>query len=272
MSDRISEDCPKHVISKFTMLILFLLLLPESSVAKEIPFTTIEFPPENFKQDNRVVGVSVDIISAVMANIGHTVKVDLLPFERAKIWAAEGRYAGIFTITKNSYRESVYHFPDNPLLQVRDVFFKRKRDNISWQVLSDLKAYRVSYTNGYNYQNEFKTAIENHVFREQTPLMGGSPELRHFGFLAKSRTDIFICEVNVGQYLIKSYAPRFDSIDYIPKVIGKETGHYLAFSKKWPDSKKLMREFDKKFVELKLSGELKKIYERWGVIGTFKEY
>ena len=51
-------------------------------------------------------------------------------------------------------------------------------------------------------------------------------------------------------------------------MIGKEAGHYLAFSKKWPKSRRLMERFDKEMVKLKDDGELKKIYDKWGVIDS----
>lgn len=228
-----------------------------------INLVTIEFPPENFFINNKVEGVSVDIVTEIMKRIGYKVNIKILPFERAKREASIGKVDGIFTITKNKWRKSVFYFPENQLTYVVDVFFKRKNMNIFWNNTSELKKYSVSYTKGYSYNPVFLNMLKVKAFRSQESILGATPELRHLERLIRGYTDLFICETNVCSYLVNKFPERFSNIDFIPKLIGEEVKHYLALSKKFPGAKELLILFDKEYLKLKNEGRLEKIYTKW---------
>ncbi len=75
-----------------------------------------------------------------------------------------------------------------------------------------------------------------------------------------------ITDVNVGQYLINTHKDEFDVIDYSPRVIGSAEYFYVAFSKKWPDAERLVKEFNAELAKFVVAGQRKKIFEKYGIV------
>jgi polar amino acid transport system substrate-binding protein len=238
--------------------------------AAEIPLITIQLPPENFKQDNKIVGLSVDIIKAVMKRMGHTVSIKIYPFIRGRSMMQEGQAAGIFTIGKNAKRAKFLSYPKTPVTYVKLVFFKMKGRNITWKALEDLKDYTVGYAVDFDYGTLINEAVKTKMFRT-IGVVGYEPTKRLIKLLLSGRCDLFIADLAAAEYIIKTQFPDdTGSIDFIPHPIpwhgGKaQIGHYLAFAKKWPGAEQLTRDFDKEMVKFSDSKEIKEIYAKWGL-------
>ncbi len=242
----------------------FLFLFSFSVNAAEIPLATLEFPPENFKKDGKIVGLSVDIVTEVMKRMGHTVNIKLYPFKRGRLKTEAGEVAGIFTIGKSPERAKKFYYPNTPLTILKNVFLKKKDRNIIWSTMEDLKDYRIGYGKGYDYKSPFMEAVNAQMFRT-IGVVGATPNERLIKILLVDRADLIICEMATCGYILKYKFPDINTIEPIPKTVGQPIEHYLAFSKEWPGAKQLTQDFDKEMIKFLDSKELKDIFNKWGV-------
>ncbi len=256
----------------FNGLILLANTLPSLSFAETLPIGMENFPPFEFQQNGEIVGLDTELVKLVLTRLGYNPEIKLLPWVRAQKYAREGTIAGIYSLTKSDDREKYYYF-SVPLSTVRDVFFKRKDRQISWNTLSDLSSYRIGISRGYTYAAVFMDALRSNLFTSVHTLSGNDLELRQLTKLKRDRIDICICEVSVCNYLIKTHANQFDMIDFIDKSIGPVRPFYIAFSKKWPGADILVKKFNSEFTKIVIEGRHKEIFEKYGApIPTFSDY
>ncbi len=249
-------------------LILTAFLLPSVLAnSSELPMVTAEFPPFSYMESGKLTGASVEVVETILTQIGYTPKYIFETWTRSQWMIEAGKAAGVFTYTQNATRLKAAYYT-NPISSVRDVFFKRKEDDITWNNYSDLANIRVGGSSGYNYWKGFLSAAKDNVFKSYF-IVGKNPEKQNLGKLMLGRIDVLICEISSCNFLIKRHKPDFESINYIDKEIGPERSFHVGFSKKWPESKKIRDEFNLYFDKLLASGEVLRIYNKYGVKANF---
>lgn len=250
---------------------IILFIIPTIGNTETLPLITLEFPPWNYKDKNsgKIIGASVEIVTDILDRMGYEVKIDLKPWKRGQKETAEGKYAGIFTLTKSPTRLKYYYYAD-PISTITEVFFKRTDRNISWKTLEDLKGLRVGVVGGYNYVDDFKKARKAGYFQIQAVSLerGDYVNLRK---LKHGRIDLFICVLNVCSYIIKSKSEELGEIDYINKPIGRPRFFYFAFSKKWPDALKLREKFNGELKKYVKDGKRDEVHKKYGMVMHFDE-
>ncbi|HOV13686.1 MAG TPA: transporter substrate-binding domain-containing protein [Spirochaetota bacterium] len=238
---------------------------------KEIVIATAPFAPFriiNASNESMVEGSDADIVRDVFARINYKVTYEVYPLPRAWDKIKVGEISGFVSLTKNQEREQYCIFSDQ-LNTVKDVFFKLKKNKITWNTLEDLKKYKVGYSD-YNYAQVFKDAIAQNLFARQELVKIENPEVSHLSMLLKERTDIFIAEASVGQYLINVNSPKFDEIDYIDKPIGDIRPFFFVMSKKYPNAESIMKEFNKELAKFVKEGKRKAIFKKYGIQTTLE--
>ncbi len=230
----------------------------------ELPLGTFEFPPFNYTENGKVVGVSTEIASEILRGLGYKPVITSYPWKRTLIMADRGEIAGLFTYTLNERRKRATHVT-MPLGAIYDVFFKRRTSNINLERMGDLKGYIIGATDGYNYAPVFLKPLRS-GFIKSDMIASKNPELQHLKKLAKGRIDLAICEISLCSHIIRQHSELINKIHFIDKKIGPVRNFHMGFSKKWPGSKKLRDRFDEAFARLKASGRVTEIYNRYHVV------
>jgi len=240
---------------KIWVAIIAFLLAPLTVVAEKLPVVCHEFPPYNYLNDKGdIIGSSTEIVTKVLQIMGYEANIRILPWNRAYAEAADGKAALLFTFSKNAEREKNFFFTD-PLASIEVVFFKRKTDNITWDVLSDVKNYRIGYVHGYNYGRTFMDAIQESVFNK-TDLIAASTtaDYQQLLKLATHRIDLAVCPIKQCTHIITMNLPKFSNLDYIDKSIGPARDFYGGFSKQWPNAEAMRDQFNNELKKLKIEG------------------
>ncbi len=249
------------------LIFSWITLVPMVSLSEELPMVTYDFPPYNYLENGELVGASTEVIQTLFKEMGHTTRIISLPFKRAQTFINDGEAAVIFTYTHSPKRRETAYL-SNPISYINGVFFKRKKDNITWQEYKDLSDLRVGASGGYYYPEPFIKAIKDNDI-DASFVYRKDPDLINLRMLNLGRTDVFICELNVCGFLMNKYAPEFNEIDYINKPTGSIRSFHVGFSKKWPGSEKLRDEFNVQLDKVLAKGKLQKIFEKYGVIVNF---
>ncbi len=243
-----------------------LLWLTQDALAQDkapaLPVSSAEFPPFEYTDaTGQVMGTDTEIVAQVFKRMGYQAQIRIAPWSRVEEEGQLGTIAAIFSITKTAEREQHYYF-SNPINNVKDVLYKQKSNPLNWATLDDLKPLRVGISAKYQYATFFMDAIMNKKFAVEATF-GASPELTNLRKLLASRFDVFICEVNVCQYLIRQAAPRFDTIDYMPQTVGPVRHFHVAFSKKWPGALALSQKFNAELAQFIKEGQRERIFEKY---------
>lgn len=244
------------------------LTLSVITLAEKLPVVTYDFPPYNYLENGKLVGASTELIQYIFKKAGHSLSITSLPFKRAQRFVDEGEAAIIFTYTHSEQRREKAYL-SNPVSYISGVFFKRKEDNITWKKYKDLATLRIGASGGYYYPEPFMKVIKDNHIRANFVYRKNS-DLINLRMLSMGRTDVFICELNVCGFLINKYAPEFNKLDYINKRTGSLRSFHVGFSKMWPKSEILRNEFNAVLDKTLATGQLKSIFEKYGVIVDFE--
>lgn len=232
-------------------------------MAEKLPLLFANFPPVNYvDQDGKMQGISYEIVTTVVSEMGYEPTVQTLPWKRAYHTAAQGKVAILFTFTQNEQRKKEFLFTDE-IIPIADVFFKKKLNPAKWEKLSDLANYRVGYTDGYNYHSSFLRAVANKEFLARKIPALDRPELQHLKNLFNSRVDLIICEINVCLFHLHNNPKWQAAIDYIPTAIGPIRSFHAAISKAWPRSQDLLEKFNKAYQQVKEKGIRQSILKKY---------
>ena len=243
-----------------------LLWLANGALAQDnaplLPVSSAEFPPFEYTDAaGQVMGTDTEIVAQVFKRMGYQAQIRIAPWSRVEEEGQLGTIAAIFSITKTAEREQHYYF-SAPISNAKDVLYKLKSNRLNWTTVDDLKPLRVGVSAKYQYATFFMDAIKNKKFAVEAAF-GSSPELTNLRKLLAGRFDVFICEVNVCQYLIRQAAPRFDMIDYMPQTVGPVRHFHVAFPKKWPGALALSQKFNLELAQFIKEGQRERIFAKY---------
>ncbi|MBB5204296.1 polar amino acid transport system substrate-binding protein [Inhella inkyongensis] len=175
-------------------------LASRSALAKAAPLRVAaeSFPPFTHQADGRVQGLDVELVSRVMAGLGQTLEISILPWKRALLDLEEGVLDAVLGVSRGGLneREEMLAFPDEPLSTAYSHFYFRADRPFLFDGLFTLKGKRVAVLAGYRHPPDFSAA--SYFQREASATHEQS--LRK---LLAGRVDLALVHAAVGEYLIQ---------------------------------------------------------------------
>ncbi len=111
--------------------------------ANEINVLTEEWPPFNFVVDDKVVGMSTELVEAVLSRAGVKYDLKIYPWKRAYKLALENANTFLYTTSRTEKREGLFKWV-GPLYPRQISLYKLKsRKDIVVRDLKDLKNYKL---------------------------------------------------------------------------------------------------------------------------------
>ncbi|HFQ5580943.1 TPA: substrate-binding periplasmic protein [Vibrio vulnificus] len=234
------------------ILLPFLMALPCHLLAdqnnKVVKFAIGDWEPYTSSIPQQELKISETLVRRAFELRGYTIELEYFPWVRSYQYAIEGRFDASFPWMKNEERIKHFYY-SNPIFSQRIQFFYHKDSEFSWQLLTDLDAYRLGATQGY--QATF--FLQKHGVDIEV----NNAEEDNFVKIAKGRLDAYATGVERGWYILENYVPE-ELREYIrldPKHLLKEE-MYVIFSKfDEQRSKQLLQEFNAGLQQLIDSGE-----------------
>lgn len=176
-----------------TLALLFAPLLK----ADVLTLTSLEWPPYSSKSLKQQ-GASIAVVSEALKAMGHELKVEFYPWERAVHLAKnDARYAGYFP---------EYFFESNELLFSDSIglgplgFAENKAMPVNWSILADLTPYTIGVVRGYVNTDEIDKMIANGTIKSEA-VNSDSQNLTKLGY---KRIPLAIIDSNVFDYLLEN--------------------------------------------------------------------
>ncbi len=240
---------------------LFIVLLSTLLTAAvvngtEINIVTEHFPPYQIVENGAIQGgLSVEVVQALLDEIGSEASIKAYPWPRAYNMALTYKNVLIFSMIRNDEREKLFKWV-GAISKSRDYFFwsLKGTNEIKIKSIEDARNYSIGVPRE-NFQHQF---LMNNGFTKLSITNDFDTALK---MLYAKRI-----QVVMGSEISIAYRMKKLNLDYSKLIkqhqIGSQWGELsIAFSKKTPDE--LVNKFRLAFSKIQNNGIYNKILERW---------
>ncbi len=250
----------------FGSLILVLAVFIGNSsplLAQKLTIYTEEVPPYNFTRDNKIVGVSTEVVEAVMKESGLDYEMISYPWARTYKLAKERPNSLIFSISRRASRETIFKWIDVIVPSKHSVFVLQSRTEIRIDNLVDMKKYRIGTTLG----DARETYLLDHGFeiRDLESTVGVDANSRNYKKLKRGRIDLWPMPDAIAYYTVKEFGDdpnREIRKAFVFEEMSRER-YYIAANLQTSD--KIVEKLRDIIGRFKKTPEYKKILETWGL-------
>lgn len=229
------------------MLIFAILFVSVNTHARDITLVAgLSLPPYIIQEENK--GIEYDIIKEALANKGHTLKLEYVPFVRLVV--DYKKFDGAVTINESSGVAGNY---SEVVVTYQNYAISLKDKNLSINSIQDLKPLNiVAFQNATKYLgNEFaELAKDNPNYAEQ-----GNQESQ-VKMLYSGRADAIVSDINIFKFYRKNIKNFDTSADITLHEIFPGTDYKVLFN----DSQ-IRDDFNAGLAELKSSGKYQAIID-----------
>lgn len=144
----------------FFLMVFFIVIIPlnvySESIIEPINICTdakwAPYAYEDSNNEQKAIGVSVDIISKILLNNQLKFKVKIMPWKRCLLSVKAGKYDVVIDASKNLEREKKFLFSE-PVYYINHSFFyeKNKFNNLNIKTNQELNDFKIGGIVGYNF-------------------------------------------------------------------------------------------------------------------------
>lgn len=210
------------------------------------------YPP--YTIDNvGVKGLNIEIIKAAFSAVGYQVKIEILPFSRALLYAQRGKADGLI-IWHNKRREQRFKF-SSTISEPDLVFYKFKKLKFDFDSMQSLLPYSIGTVANYAYATEFlnSDSLNKDVV---------GTDRQNINKLVLGRIDLALIDKRMADYLVKTEHPELAGQFDWSGVLQKER-YYLAVSKQRQDYQQKVADFNLGLQIITDNGQRAAIIERY---------
>ena len=241
---------------KILLIILFGTIVLFS---QDITINTEEYPPYNMKVNNKLSGMSVEVLDAMFKQMksSQTISdVKLTNWSRAYNLALKKKNYMVFSTSKTKERESLFKWV-GPIYQTSLDLIALKKKNIIINNDSDLHKYTIGAI-----LNDIGSEIlvSKGISEKTIQYISGTNAIRlSFTKLEKNRIDLFTYILASAKYNAKKDGFDFNKYESVYSI-GQYYG-YFAFNKDTDD--KVITKWQQALDDIKSNGIYEKIMERY---------
>ncbi len=194
-------------------------------------YYTEEYPPLNYRDNNELHGISIDILGAVMSGYGTNVtqnKVILLPWSEGYEMAKTGPRTVLFSVARTPDRESLFKWA-GPFASSSNAVFSVRNYTSAYQNSSALKSIRIGII-----ANTSSISSLKDIGIPESSLVTGHDGAEMVSLLESGAIDAWVTGEMTGKHFIGTFAAdpnRYEVIYRFPP-----TDFYYAFSPDTPDT------------------------------------
>lgn len=204
-------------------------------------------------------GLSLAVIRAAYATQGYTVKMEHVPWARAKAFVikGDGKYDILPDVwmSEEGKKEMMYsdHYAVNMIK-----FIKRADDPFQYNGLESLKGKKVGTIRGYTYSDAFRAS--NDFIREDAVDV-----ITNIKKLISKRVDLTLEDEIVARVIVaKEDASMLDKIKFTENSFSS-ANLCISAGLANPRCKEIIEAFNKGLTEIKANGDFNKIFESYGI-------
>lgn len=209
------------------------------------------FPPYNFIENNKVVGLDAEIVAAMVKQAGAAVQFEPQPWSRVQDMLERGEVDAAFQFVGRPDRFEKY-FMIGPHRMGHTVFAARSGSSIPVQDVNALRGYRIGAIRGYTYGPAFDTATQ--LTKDTT----AGDNLQLVRMLTAGRVDLIIGDREALTHFARQ-AGLHAQMQVLQPVLS-EVPRYIAVPRNRPA---IAARLERALAELRRNGGLMAILQRW---------
>lgn len=236
------------------------LIAPANALADTLKVVTLHSPPLAFEQDGHIVGITADLVREGLRRMGHEADIMIVPWVRGIAMVREGHAHAIFQAGRNAEREQWFHYPEEPLYEVKAVPVQRMNDpRVITPQRFDYSDSVLGTVRGGYFGPNFKAFLDKATFKRIEEF--AKPDA-NFKKLAEGRIDAYVTTFGAARHYIRTN--DLQDVLTIAKnddgstVIFDRSQTFLAFSKK-VTRPKLAQQFSEALREMQADGTTSRI-------------
>jgi polar amino acid transport system substrate-binding protein len=220
----------------------------------EISFALLEWPPHTTKT-MLAYGIASELVTAITKEMGYTPSYHFYPLKRLLHHVQEGKHWGAFPGSYTKERAEKFYYSDPIFPQVDRFFYYKKQPSVVYQNLVDLLPLTIGGTKGFWYEEGFnKAGLKTYYVAK---------DLLALKMLMGGRLDLVAINENVGWQLIKKHFPgEIHNFGTLTKPLRVKENFLLA-SKKYPQTKERLQQFNRALKNVKKNGVYQKIANKY---------
>ncbi|SLM31960.1 ABC transporter, periplasmic domain [Desulfamplus magnetovallimortis] len=246
-----------------TMIITTLIYSHSFIFAETITIVADRWCPYNCKPDSDRPGYGIEAAKIIFERAGHTVDYSVVPWARALKHTSDGKYNAVIGAFIEDAPDFI--FPENEIGVSQISFFVKKGNPWKYTGIESLESIKagiiLDYSYGENLDKYFSSVKQNQSKVDITA--GDNALISNIKKLDAGRIDAAIEDTNVFYHTAKQ-------INMLDKVSIAGNSHkeklYIAFSPALSNSKQYADLLSEGINQLRDSGELKTILDKYGLI------
>jgi polar amino acid transport system substrate-binding protein len=217
-----------------TLVVLFALILasfrfsPEARGEDVLRLATDVWLPYEDISNDAAPGFSVEVIGAVLAQMGVASTIRETPWARGLEDVYEGKRDALFTAFQTEERAAHCLFPSEPLTSEKWVFFVRsdEAEALAFATYDEIRERRIGILRGASVTEGFWSFVEEHGNYEEV-----ETDDLNFKKLDRGRLDYVVTSYSNGVMLARELGLA-DVIEPLPSPVIKEDDLFIMFSRK----------------------------------------
>lgn len=255
----------KSIIASISFLCTGAILGTPSQARETLSLTTGDWAPYVIVQDGAVAakkpGFSTEIVEMAFSGMGYRLNYTIQPFVRQIETVTAGDYLALVGTYKIEAPALAYG--TEPIGMSQNCFFTARGRDWKYRQVDDFRDQRLTVVSTYVYGDEafdgmVATKPDNVIVLTgmEADLMGRMTRLIDAG-----RSDVFIQDREVANYYFKTHnmTGKYRVAGCLRKVF-----NWLGFAPQDPRTPQLIRDFDRQVADMRASGKLQKILDRYG--------
>jgi len=246
-------------MKRITLLLIGFYYLSISLQAQNITIVTEDYPPYNYLHDNKITGMSTEVVLAVVKEVNISYTHDIYPWARAYQMAQRDSNTLIHSIGRTTKRENLFEWIGVIAPTQFCLISLKKRDDIQIGSLDDLKQYKIG-----TIRDDIQ---EKHLIsmglKKDKQIISVSKQKQNFDLLLKGRIDLWASVELTASHITRQNNLTPDKIlkrRFCFEDLSTE-GVYMAFSKNTDPS--LITEFKKALIKIKETGLYNDILKKY---------
>ncbi|MBT3879834.1 MAG: transporter substrate-binding domain-containing protein [Candidatus Scalindua sp.] len=220
---------------------------------------TEEFPPYNFTDNEKISGISTEIVREILKKVNHPDKLEVLPWMQGYNLLQEENNIILFSTTRSPMREDLFKWV-GPLVPNNTVFFAKKGSGISISSMDDARKVKSIGV----YKDDFgELLLKKKGFNNLNSELDNKLNVKK---LAEGKIDLWIINELTGKHMARKVGLE----DKIEKVYAVQKDYmYIAFSKSTPDT--VIKEWQNVLDTIKADGTYAQIFSKWIMFSYSKD-
>ena len=207
-------------------------------------------------------GYMVEITKTILEKHGHTIDFQIVNWARAINETRKNKVTALIGCSHSDGPEFV--FPSEPIGIMKNHYYVRQDSTWVYKNPQSLDGKRIGIGNGYTYGDVVDKLIKA-KHKSFVTIAGQRPLDQIMKMMTAKRLDAFVENPAVLRYTLTQLKKPLDTYRAVSPNLADDPYLYVSFSPANPKSPQYAALITKGIAELRQSGELKKILDRYGV-------